>query len=40
MTAPAYIAVARFGLGARPGELDGAGRDPKGWALAQLKGRA
>jgi uncharacterized protein (DUF1800 family) len=32
------IAVNRFGLGARPGELAAAGSDPRGWLIAQLKG--
>ena len=38
MTAPvaAFIAVNRFGLGARPGELGEAGADPKSWLMAQL----
>jgi len=40
MTPPAYLAVARFGLGARPGELDIAARDPQGWVAAQLNGGA
>lgn len=31
------IAVNRFGLGARPGELAAAGSDPRGWLIAQLK---
>jgi uncharacterized protein (DUF1800 family) len=31
------IAVLRFGLGARPGELTAAG-DPRAWLLAQIKG--
>jgi uncharacterized protein (DUF1800 family) len=35
--APA-IAVNRFGLGARPGELAAVGSDPRAWLLAQLKG--
>jgi uncharacterized protein (DUF1800 family) len=32
----AAIAVTRFGLGARPGEIDDARRDPKGWLTAQI----
>jgi uncharacterized protein (DUF1800 family) len=32
------IAVLRFGLGARPGELAAASGDPKAWLGAQLKG--
>ena len=35
-TEPA-IALTRLGLGARPGELDRVGRDPRGWALAQIR---
>lgn len=31
------IAVTRFGLGARPGELDAASRDPKGWLRDQIR---
>ena len=31
------IAVTRFGLGARPGELAGAAGDPRGWLDDQLK---
>ena len=31
------IAVTRFGLGARPGEIDGASRDPRGWLLDQIR---
>ncbi len=30
MTAPAALAAARFGLGARPGERATIGRDPRG----------
>jgi uncharacterized protein (DUF1800 family) len=33
----AAIACNRFGLGARPGELDRASADPKGWLRAQLR---
>jgi uncharacterized protein (DUF1800 family) len=32
------IAVLRFGLGARPGDLSAAAGDPGGWLLAQIKG--
>jgi uncharacterized protein (DUF1800 family) len=32
----AVVAAARFGLGARAGELERIGRDPQGWVLAQL----
>ncbi len=32
------IAVMRFGLGARPGELHAAARDPRGWLRAQTQG--
>jgi uncharacterized protein (DUF1800 family) len=32
------IAVLRFGLGARPGELTSAAGDPKGWLRAQIRG--
>jgi len=34
----AAIAVNRFGLGARPGELPLAGQDPQGWLAKQIKG--
>lgn len=30
------VATARFGLGAAPGEIAAAARDPRGWVLAQL----
>ena len=33
----AAIAVTRFGLGARPGELDEARGDPRGWLGAQIR---
>ncbi len=33
----AAIAVTRFGLGARPGELDDVRRDPQGWLKAQVR---
>ena len=39
MTAPAALALARFGLGARPGELAAVGRDPRGWVEHQLQGK-
>ncbi len=32
----AFQATSRFGLGARPGELDSVGSDPRGWLLSQL----
>ena len=32
------IAVLRFGLGARPGELKDAAADPRGWLDKQLRG--
>ena len=32
------IAVLRFGLGAKPGELSAAGTDPKGWLKQQISG--
>jgi uncharacterized protein (DUF1800 family) len=34
----AEIAVLRFGLGARPGDLAAAAGDPRAWLLAQIKG--
>ena len=34
----AAIAANRFGLGARPGELDGVAKDPQAWLLKQLNG--
>jgi uncharacterized protein (DUF1800 family) len=34
----AEIAVLRFGLGARPGELTAAAGDPRGWLSTQVKG--
>jgi uncharacterized protein (DUF1800 family) len=34
----AWTATTRFGLGARPGDLEEAARDPRGWLLAQLEG--
>jgi len=33
----AAIAVTRFGLGARPGEIDAAGADPRGFLIAQIR---
>ncbi|MBM3510137.1 MAG: DUF1800 domain-containing protein [Alphaproteobacteria bacterium] len=36
----AFVAVNRFGLGARPGELKRAASDPHGWLEAQLEGRS
>ncbi len=36
----AAIAANRFGLGARPGELERIGREPRGWLQAQLAGGA
>jgi uncharacterized protein (DUF1800 family) len=33
-----FIAVNRFGLGAKPGELDAASADPRGWLRGQLSG--
>src|SRR5688500_2462292 len=35
----AAIAVNRFGLGAKPGELAAAGADSRDWLKAQLQGR-
>src|SRR5450631_4533711 len=34
------IAVLRFGLGARPGDLNAAKSDPRGWLLAQIRDAA
>lgn len=34
----AAIAANRFGLGARPGDLDTVARDPRDWLMRQLKG--
>ena len=31
------IAATRFGLGARPGEIDAASADPQGWLIAQIR---
>jgi uncharacterized protein (DUF1800 family) len=36
----AEIAVLRFGLGAKPGDLAAAADDPRGWLKAQVKGPA
>jgi uncharacterized protein (DUF1800 family) len=36
MQPTAVVAAARFGLGARPGELEDIARDPRGWLDAQL----
>jgi uncharacterized protein (DUF1800 family) len=36
----AFVAVSRFGLGARAGELADAAGDPRGWLKAQLAGPA
>jgi len=36
----AEIAVLRFGLGAKPGELNTAAADPRAWLMAQIKGPA
>jgi uncharacterized protein (DUF1800 family) len=33
----AAIAAGRFGLGARPGEIDAAQADPQGWLIAQIQ---
>jgi uncharacterized protein (DUF1800 family) len=33
----AAIAATRFGLGARPGEIDAARSDPEGWLVAQIQ---
>ena len=40
MSLEGVIAVHRFGLGARPGEIDKASADPKGWLKAQVAGEA
>ena len=34
------MAVLRFGLGARPGDLSAAAGDPRAWLTAQIKGAA
>ena len=36
MSLEAAIAVHRFGLGARPGEIEAVGPDPKAWLAAQI----
>src|SRR5271154_6096737 len=36
----AEIAVLRFGLGAKPGDLESVGAEPRAWLLAQTKGPA
>lgn len=36
----AAVAANRFGLGAKPGELDRIGRDPRGWLRGQIDGGA
>src|ERR1700761_8446972 len=36
MSLEGAIAVHRFGLGARPGEIEAAARDPKAWLVAQI----
>jgi uncharacterized protein (DUF1800 family) len=36
MSLEAAIAVHRFGLGARPGEIEAVGPDPKAWLVAQI----
>ncbi|AQR62527.1 hypothetical protein BZG35_13400 [Brevundimonas sp. LM2] len=36
-TLNAAIAVTRFGMGARPGEIDRVGADPRGWLEAQIR---
>ncbi len=40
MSLGGLIATARFGLGAAPGEIDAAARDPRGWVLEQLRPQA
>jgi uncharacterized protein (DUF1800 family) len=40
MTLEGAIAAHRFGLGARPGEIERASRDPRSWLVAQLNGPA
>ena len=37
MSLEGAIAAHRFGLGARPGEIDSASRNPKAWLLAQIE---
>ena len=36
MSLEGAIAAHRFGLGARPGEIDSASKSPKAWLLAQI----
>ena len=36
MSLEGAIAAHRFGLGARPGEIEAASKDPKGWLMAQI----
>jgi uncharacterized protein (DUF1800 family) len=38
-SAAASIAVTRFGLGARPGEIDAVARDPRAWLAGQIDPR-
>ena len=40
VTLAAAIAVNRFGLGARPGELDAAAKDPKDWLARQITNKS
>src|ERR1700761_9864502 len=40
MSLEATIAVHRFGLGARPGEIEAVGPDPKAWLAAQIGAKA
>ena len=40
MSLDGAIAAHRFGLGAKPGEIERASRDPKAWLLAQINGPA
>ncbi|MDE2352847.1 MAG: DUF1800 domain-containing protein [Alphaproteobacteria bacterium] len=40
MSIEGAVAVHRFGLGARPGEIDAASSDPKQWLISQLDGPA
>src|SRR3569833_2094198 len=40
MTLEGAIAVSRFGLGARPGEIAAASADPRAWLAAQLNAPA
>jgi uncharacterized protein (DUF1800 family) len=40
MNRDTVVAVNRFGLGAAPGDAAAAGRDPRGWLLAQTRGPA